>query len=208
MADAGDSTTASDVRDPGPFDQLRTLEQQSRRIYYNQPLFLPGVLQVAGYAAAMIGGIVGLKAGDPELKQRVEVRMQRARAFDQRLRGSDPPEVWLPIDEAVLRRAVGGAAVMREQLDRLAAVSNMDTVRLAIIPLSSGAHAGLGGSFEVHEVDGGEASVFFESEHRDEILGADSRLAQQCRDKVMTMMGSAVTGPAAQELLKTISSAM
>src|SRR5690348_15059931 len=132
MTDPSKSAQNPVARDPEPFEELQRVEQQSRRMYFNPPLWIPGLLQVPGYAAAMIGAIVGLKAGDPELERRVEVRMRRANAFAERLRSQDAPEVWVPIDEAVLRRAVGGPAVMREQCQRLAALSTMENVHVGI----------------------------------------------------------------------------
>jgi hypothetical protein len=181
------------------------LEQEATQIFLNQPLFVPGLLQVAGYAAEMISRIAGLKPGDPELTNRVNVRMQRADAFEKRLQGTTPPHLWAAIDEAVLRRVVGGPEVMREQLDHLITMSEMDTVHLGIIPLNYGAHVGLGGSFEVHEVASGEASVFFEGAPADEIVGTDQARARRYRETMETMMASALSGAEARALLETIS---
>jgi len=206
MTDPSKSDNSPDAGDPEPFAELMRLERQSRRIYFNQPLWLPGLLQVAGYAAAMIGAIAGLKAGDPELERRVEIRMQRASAFDKRLRGPDAPEVWLPIDEAVVRRGTGGAAVVREQVDRLVEVSTMDNVHLAVIRQGSGAYPGLRGSYELHEPATGDAFVYFEAAPHDTLVADDPSLVQLCRDEVVAMTEAAVSGAAAQELLKAIAS--
>jgi hypothetical protein len=197
-----------DARGPGAFDQLVKLEQEAVQIFLNQPLFVPGLLQVAGYAAEMIGRIARLESGDPELTERVNLRMQRAEAFEKRLKSASPPRLWAAIDEGVLRREVGGPAVMREQLDHLLNMSKLDTLHLAIVPLSDGAHVGLGGSFEVHEVASGEASVFFEGAHTDEIVGTDQLLARQYRQKVETLVASAGSGTAARALLETIRSTL
>jgi hypothetical protein len=204
MVKTGDPVTMSDLRGPEAFDQLMKLERRSTRIFLNQPLFVPGLLQVAGYAAAIIGSIVGLEPGDPELADRVNVRMQRGEAFAKRLQGAEPPQLWAAIDEAVLRRAVGGPAVMREQIDHLIAVSTLDAVHVAIIPFSHGSYPGLGGSFEVHEVAGGEGSVYFEGSPADEIVGTDQDLTRRYRQTVESMMASAVSGAQARALLETI----
>jgi hypothetical protein len=194
----------SDARGPAAFDQLLTLEQEAVQIFLNQPLFVPGLLQVPGYAAEMIGRIRGLDPEDTELTERVNLRMQRAEAFEKRLTSASPPNMWAAIDESVLRRLTGGPAVMREQLDRLLRMSKLDTVRLGILPLSDGAHAGLGGSFEVHELASGEASVFFEAAYTDELVGTDQDLARRCRRKVERLVASAVSGEQARALLETI----
>jgi hypothetical protein len=208
MVSAGNPVKMYDVRGPSAFDQLMRLEQKATQIFLNQPLFVPGLLQVAGYAVEMISRIISLKSGDPELTDRLNVRIQRADAFEKRLQGTTPPHLWAAIDEAALRRTVGGPEVMREQLDHLVTMSKIDTVHLAIIPLSHGAHVGLGGSFEVHEVAGGEASVFFEGAPADEIVGTDQALAQRYREVVETMVASAVSGAEARTLLGTISSTL
>lgn len=208
MVSTGDPVKMCDVRGPGAFDQLMRLEQQATHMFLNQPLFVPGLLQVAGYAEEMIGSIAGLKPGDAELAERVSVRMRRAETFEKRLQSASPPHLSVAIDEAVLRRAGGAAAVMREQLDHLVTMSKMDTVRLAIIPLSHGAHPGLAGSFEVHQIGSGEASVFFEGTQADEIVGTDQGLAQRYRETVETMIAWAVSGTEARALLETISSTL
>jgi hypothetical protein len=173
-------------------------------VYFNLPFLIPGLLQVSGYAAALIGAIFGLKAGDPELDRRLQVRMRRASAFAERLRSADAPEVWVPIDEGALRRGTGGSAVTREQIDHLVELSTMDNVHLAVIRLGSGAYPGLGGSYEMHETANGDAAMFFESAYRDVLVTGDPDLAQRCRDNVMAMMAMAVSGAEAQELLKAI----
>jgi len=204
MVSTGNPVKMDDVRGPRAFELLKQWEQQATRIFLNQPLFVPGLLQVAGYAAGMIGGIAGLKPGDRELSERVNVRMQRAAAFEKRLQSTAPPQLWAVIDEAVLRRTTGGTAAMREQLDRLAALSQTETVHLGILPLDHGAHPGLGGSFEVHEMADGRAAVYFEGGSADEAVGSDAALVQQCRQTVETLMSSAVSGAEARSWLERI----
>ncbi len=201
---SGNPAAKDDVRGPAAFDLLMTVEQEAAQIFLNQPSFLPGLLQVPGYAAEMIGRIAGLAPGDPQLTQRVNVRMQRAEAFAKRQQGGAPPQLWAVIDEAVLRRLVGGPAVMREQLEHLVAVSELDSVHLGIIPFSHGAHPGLDGPFEAHEMSGGHTWVYFEGQPADQILGSDQALARRCREVVQTTVDSAVSGPEARRLLAAI----
>jgi hypothetical protein len=199
MADTRDAAGTHDVRDPAAFGQLMQLEREATHIFLNQPLFLPGLLQVASYASAMIGKITGLDSSDPEeLRERVRVRMQRAEGLQKRLQSDAPPHVWAAIDEGVVRRA----AVMREQLAHLATVAEFDTVHLTVIPFSHGPYAGLGGSFEVHELANGDASVFFEGAHADELVESDPAVARRYRDSVKRMVQSGVD---ARALLRTIS---
>ena len=202
--------TMADYRGRAAFDQLKKLEQEASRIFLNQPLFVPGLLQVPGYAAEIISRVGGVPAGSQALTDRVDERMRRAEMFEQRLRGANPPQLLVVLDEAVLRRAAGGLdpAVAHEQFDRLLAVARLETVRLAILAYTDGLHPGLGGSFEVHETADGRASVFFEADHGDELVGTESAVAEHYRDLAMSMAEAAVTGAGAQALLESISKSL
>jgi hypothetical protein len=203
---SGNPVAQDDVRGPAAFEQSLKVEQEATRSFLNQPMFLPGVLQVAGYAAAMIGGILGLPPGDARLAELTRLRMQRAEAFTKRLQsGATAPHLWAVIDEAVLRRPGGGPGVMRQQVDHLITMSRLDTVHLGIVPLSHGPHPGLGGSFEVHETPNGGA-VFFEGTE-DEISYEPSRV-RHYRETAEGLYASAVTEAEAESLLGAILSTL
>jgi hypothetical protein len=204
MMSTGNPVQADGGRYLAPLNQLIKLEQEATRMYLNQPLFVPGLLQVPGYAREMISRTTGLEPGDPALTERVKVRTQRAENFAKRLEGTDPPQLWAVIDEAVLRRTVGGAAVMRDQLEHLVAVSKLDAVHLAVVPLGHGAHPGLGGSVEVHEGPDGQAAVFFEGAHGDELVEGDPALARRYQEKVKSAFASGVSGAEVRTLLESI----
>lgn len=107
-----------------------------------ESLFVPGLLQTEDYARAVIRG--GLPhASRDEVERRVEVRMERQAL----LHNENPLNVWSIVDEAALRRQVGGAAVMQAQLRYLMEVSELPHVTLQVIPFDVGAHAGMPGSF-------------------------------------------------------------
>lgn len=200
MGKTGHPVTMIDARGPGAFDQLMKLEQVSAQIFYSQLGFLPGVLQSEGYAREVISGISGSAPDGPAIAERVRVRMSRAATFRERLDGAEPPHVWAVIDEAVLRRT-RNAEAMREQIDHLLELSKKDTVHLAILPLAAGPTACLGGTFEVHEVAGGEALVFFEGRPEDVIIGTDQARAEHYRGLVEKMLASAVSDAQAESLL-------
>jgi len=75
----------------------------------------------------------------------VSVRLKR----QDLLNGPRPPRVWSVMDEAALRRPVGGRDVMRAQLSHLADVTAMPQVTVQIMPFSHGGHAAAGGSFTI-----------------------------------------------------------
>ena len=95
---------------------------------------LPELLQTEGYARAMItAGRAGATVADVD--RQVALLMER-----QRLAKATPPRLWVVIDEAALRRQVGGPEVMRIQLEYLREVSSMPNVFLQVIPFGGGAH--------------------------------------------------------------------
>jgi hypothetical protein len=206
MMSTGDPVEKYGYRVSEAFARLMQLETAARRIFLNQPLFVPGLFQTEGYAEAIISVIADLKPTDPELSARVDLRMRRRKALEDRLEGTEPPHLWVPLDEAVLRHAVGGRTVMGEQIDHLVTLSRLKTVELAIMPMDQGAHAGLGGSFELHELADEEAAVFLEGPYTDELVESNPELAGHCKQKVQSMMASAVSGDAARALLETIKS--
>ena len=65
------------------------------------------------------------------------------------LSGPQPPRVWSVVDEAALRRPLGGPAVMRAQISRLIEVARLPHVTVQVVPFRGGGHAGAGGSFTI-----------------------------------------------------------
>ena len=106
--------------------------------------FVNGLFQTEAYArAVMILGRRGAPVAD--IDRRVSLRMGR----QQLLTSPAPPRVWSVMDEAALRRPVGGGAVMRGQLERLLEVGTLAQVTVQVVPFRRGGHAAAGGSFSV-----------------------------------------------------------
>lgn len=119
------------------------LEHGADHLQVYQSSLVPGPLQTADYAAAVIRGCspyVRLTEFEP----RMEVRQAR----QQRLTGNEPMRITALLSEAVLRQEVGGPEVMSAQLDHLATMVT-EHVEIRVIPFSAGAHAALGGPFHV-----------------------------------------------------------
>ncbi|KKK07008.1 helix-turn-helix transcriptional regulator [Micromonospora sp. HK10] len=121
-----------------------SFEAEARSVRNYESLFVPGLLQTESYARAVIRGVLPL-ASDADVQARVEARMQRQES----LRKTEPLRLWAILDEAVLHRLTGGPAVMAEQLDALVSAAGQPHVTLQVIPFTSGAHAGMPGSFVV-----------------------------------------------------------
>ncbi|WP_089154747.1 helix-turn-helix domain-containing protein [Micromonospora sp. NBS 11-29] len=121
-----------------------TYEQQARRLRWCEVAWVPGLLQTEAYARAVFGSDGRISADE------VETRVAKRVARQQILAGDDPPHLVAVLDDAVLRRPVGGPAVMREQLFHLARLNeDRRRVRIHVVPRGVGAYAGLDGPFVV-----------------------------------------------------------
>jgi hypothetical protein len=129
---------------PGWFQSYLGLEAAAALIRSYEVQFVPGLLQTRDYARA----VVMLAHGDarPEsIDRRVRLRLER----QQLLGRTDAPLFWAVVDEAVLRRPIGGPVVMREQIEALIQATKFPNVRLQVIPFHVGGHAAAGGAFTI-----------------------------------------------------------
>jgi hypothetical protein len=109
--------------------------------FYGQML-LPGILQTSSYAEALIRA--GLLAAPPGvIARRVEARMMRQRLLTK----EGPLQLSVVLDEAALRRQVGGRDVMVEQISHLIEAAEHPSVTVQIIPFARGAHIAMTGTF-------------------------------------------------------------
>lgn len=141
----------------GPYETYIGFESEAASIFTYDATVLNGLLQTVEYASAIVRT---LSAGDrPEvINGRVSVRMGRQSVLTR----EPQPHLRSIIDEAVLRRPIGGKDVMRRQLMRLLEVGGQPTITVQILPIAVGAHRGLDGSFAVLEFpDGGGSPVVY-----------------------------------------------
>ncbi|MFD7529519.1 MULTISPECIES: helix-turn-helix domain-containing protein [unclassified Streptomyces] len=126
----GDDDTVADY-----FEPARQLEQQATMIREFGLNFVPGILQTEGYARAILGTTFPPRS-DEERDRHVVTRLERAKIL------ADPvtPVVWVLLDEMVLRRPVGGPAVMAEQIMHIVRLVESKRVRAHVLPLGLGAH--------------------------------------------------------------------
>jgi transcriptional regulator with XRE-family HTH domain len=120
---------------------------------------VPGLLQTAEYASAIMQASF---MDDPQdiFDRRVQVRMARQAVLTR----DPPPRLRAILDEAVLRREVGGPDVLRRQMLRLIEVSEQPTITIQVLPFSVGAHPALDGSFILLEFAGGSDQPLVYSE--------------------------------------------
>jgi transcriptional regulator with XRE-family HTH domain len=118
------------------------LESAASEIRIYEVSLIPGLLQTEDYARAVIrAGMVNSPAED--IERRVALLMARQPAVVR----DDPPKVWAVLDEAALRRRVGGSGLMRLQLEHLLAQAALPNVAVQVIPFAGGAHPAMGRPF-------------------------------------------------------------
>lgn len=129
---------------PESMNLMLTLEDEVVREDHYASMYIPGLLQTRAYAEA-VHRASEVECPEREVRHMVDIRMKRQELLDR----DEPPHIWCVIDEAALRRRVGGADVMREQLLHLLTVSQRPQVTVQVLPFAKGAHAAAVGSFAV-----------------------------------------------------------
>lgn len=131
---------------PSGFDIYVGLEAETTEMRSYENSVAHGLLQTQDYARAVLRELQPRYTAE-QVERQVDLRMARQRRLD------DEPalDLWVIHDEAVIRRAVGGATVMRAQLLRLLEVAERPGMTLQVLPFGSGAHAGLRGPFNILE---------------------------------------------------------
>lgn len=129
---------------PEWFQVYLGLEAEAASIHEYASELVPGLLQTPDYYQAFMQAAPA--AGDPQAIQRkIDVRTNR----QERLSAADPPECWAVLNEAVIRRLVGGSEVMRAQLLHIAETASRPHVTVQVLPYRAGAHPAMDGSFIV-----------------------------------------------------------
>ncbi|MBB1256332.1 helix-turn-helix domain-containing protein [Streptomyces alkaliterrae] len=130
-----------------PYSVYIGLETDAASLRIYEPQIVPGLLQTQDYAEAVIAGALP-EASPEEWEKRVRVRMRR----QQRISSPEKPlRLWAVLDEAALRRVVGGRQTMIAQLEHLVELSQLPHVTVQVMPFELGAHPGVNGQYAVLE---------------------------------------------------------
>jgi Domain of unknown function (DUF5753)/Helix-turn-helix domain len=161
---------AREANEPGWWQQYGDLLPQWFRAYIDlesaatlirtyEGQLVPGLLQTEDYMRAVIAGAHPSQPPE-EVERRVGLRLARQAQLTRR----DAPRLWAVVDEAALRRPVGGPDVMRGQLERLIDATKLANVTLQVLPLAIGAHPAMVGAFSILRFADGELPdvVYFE----------------------------------------------
>lgn len=133
---------------------------------------VPGLLQTEDYARAVLK-VGRTLSGEEQLRERLALRMGR----QERLSAPDRPELWVVLDEAVLRRPVGGLPVMRDQLARLLACGAEPHITVQVLPFDQGEHEVMGGSLTVLTMPDGREIAYTEGAHYGQLVEESDEVA-------------------------------
>jgi len=183
---------------PGWFGKWPEVEGAARTLRWFEPLVVPGLLQTEEYARAILSTRIG--DTEDEIDEMVAARMERQHI----LARDKPPTLWVIVDEGVLRRAVGGAAVMARQITHLGEMARQPGIVIQVIPLATGAHQGLnGGAFIIADIPGSPAVAYQDTAARGQVIedGEDTEALVTTWD---TLKAEALPRAASLTLIKEV----
>ncbi|WP_149263461.1 helix-turn-helix transcriptional regulator [Actinomadura sp. K4S16] len=129
---------------PEWFEVYVGLEEEAHEILSYASELVPGLFQEEGYIRALFHASLRTWS-EEEIDRRVALRLKR----QERLTGDDAPKIWAVLNEAVIRRQVGGQETLRSQLNRLTEIAQLNHVNIVVLPFSVGAHPSMDGSCTV-----------------------------------------------------------
>ncbi|MFE7316666.1 helix-turn-helix domain-containing protein [Streptomyces sp. NPDC057555] len=157
-----------------PFADYLELEELATQADLYASQLVPGLLQTADYAHAVIEGS-GKWSTAREVRTFAELRMRR----QQVLRRERALAMWCILDEAALRRRMGNAQVMSGQLRHLLDVAEeLPGLNIQVLPFSAGAHSGVDGAFTVFRFDAGDPLAVVESLTTSQYLEEDEHVGR------------------------------
>jgi transcriptional regulator with XRE-family HTH domain len=185
---------------PSGFGIYVGLEAEASGLRTYEETVVHGLLQTRDYAMAVLREIRP-KDTEEQIARMVDLRMQRQRLLDQ-----DPPlDLWLILDEAAIRRNIGGTKVMRPQLEHLIRASRRPNVTLQILSFEAGAHAGLVGPFSILEFpEPDDADVVYTDSVGGMIYLEKDREVRACAEVFDRMRAAALSPAVSVELIQKV----
>jgi transcriptional regulator with XRE-family HTH domain len=178
-----------------PFEPYES-EAVSLRLF--EHTLVPGLFQTEAYARAILATHPNTTAD--EVEERLAARMARQRILTRE--DPPPPLVWVLLDENVLRRAIGGAKVMHDQLAHLADAARRPNITIQVIPRDL-AHPGLHGAFAIAETSEMPAIVYLETAD-DGQTAEDPDLGARMSVRFDALRTEVLTGSASLSLIEKV----
>jgi len=134
------------------------MEAATASVRAYQAQLVHGLLQTVDYARSLLRAL-RVEDTRESVEKLVDFRMARQA---QLTRAENPLRLWVIFEEEVLRRPVGGLAIMQAQLQHILNAAEEPTITIQVLPTARGAHAGLDGSFSIFEFpDPGDPEVAY-----------------------------------------------
>ncbi|MFD5633205.1 helix-turn-helix domain-containing protein [Streptomyces sp. NPDC127077] len=188
-----------DKRYAGYFAAVVELERTATKIAEFAPALVPGLLQTAGYArAVMVAG--NPFSSDEYVEEKVSARRERARILD----GTKPPVYWVILHEQVLRIPVGGPATMAEQLDHVIGLLRGRRVLVQVLPYSVGAYPLIGRMVQLMEFADAPPTAYTEAVYSGNLLD-EPALVQRVQDAYDLLRAVALPPDASLSLIESAS---
>ncbi|MFD6434877.1 helix-turn-helix domain-containing protein [Streptomyces venezuelae] len=186
---------------PNWFSMYVSLEGAASLIRSYEPHFVPGLLQTEEYArAVMRSGAIG-QTRPADIERYVALRMERQALLTR----EDAPRLWVVMDETALRRPVGDADLMRDQVDRLLEAAELPHVTLQVATFAAGPHPGTFGPFVLFRFAMAELPDMVYSEYLTGAVYLDARTEVATHLEVMDRMAAqAATAQRTKELLRDL----
>lgn len=183
----------SKYRDVAPPSLLQLIEYEwaADVIKQFESMIIPGILQTEDYARAVLQNHYGEGPGSDHLQDLVKLRTRREDLFS----AENRPSFQFILDEAAVRRKVGGPSVMRTQLRRLIEVARKPGITIEVIPFSAGLHAGMKGPFEIIKfADPSDLDIVYLETPRGDIFSDVPEETSKYREE-FARLGKASLGP-------------
>lgn len=197
----------SAYRDVAPPTLLQLIEYESAASVIRQfeTMFVPGILQTEDYAHTVIQDYYDERPRPDKLSALVELRVRREELLD----SVNPPSFQFVLDEAVVRRLVGGSTVMRRQLRRLIELAMRPHITVALIPFSIGLHQGMKGPFEIVEpADPSDRDIVFLERSRTDVISDSPEETLSYRENFAGLIRASLGADESQARLARIADEM
>jgi transcriptional regulator with XRE-family HTH domain len=183
---------------PPWFREWPSIEREALSLRSWELPVVPGLLQTEAYARALLRGVLP-DATDEEVEQQSSARLQRQEI----LLRQDPPMFWAIMDEGALRRRVGNADIMREQLGHLMKASQSPKIKVLVVPASAGAHVGLSGAFVIAEFRDAPDVVYLDTAAQGQIADHPD-IVKACDQVFDTLRAEALPPRASLDLIAEV----
>ena len=179
---------------PPGYSQFAERRNEAISIKSYGALLINGLFQTKDYVRAVMGGM------DAQTAEQYVSRRLEEQAI---LTRDDPPQVFLTLDEFVLRRVIGSSEIQRGQLQMLLEMSERPNIMLDVVPISTGYYPGLTGSFTVLGFDDGSQAAYTESAGAGMLIEQPVRAAEYVV-RCDLIRGHALPVEASRTLIRTV----